>query len=133
MKWGWSDPDPNDRSRHSVKVIDPNAATDIVLLDSRLVDFNNKEALTSMMTTEEYDILTKEVEAFEYSDGSKLSSCLCLVTNNFVYEFDNVLNSSSQNLLEFLLYTESVDREQPLNTIDIFCYVEKLFKIKIRL
>jgi len=120
MKWGWSEPDPNDGSMHSVKVIDPKAATDVELLNSRLLDFNNKEALTSMMTTEEYDILVKEVDAFEYSDGSKVSSCLCLVTKNVVYQYDTVLNSSAQNLLELFLYTEGLDRHQPLNTIDVF-------------
>jgi hypothetical protein len=120
MKWGWSDPDPNDGSIHSVKIIDPKAGTDVELLNSRLVDFNDKEALTSMMTAEEYVILTEEANAFEYSDGSKVSSCLCLVTKNVVYDYGTVQNSPAQNLLEFSIYTEEVDRHQPLNTIDIF-------------
>ena len=120
MKWGWSKPDPNDKSCHSVKVIDPKAATDIELLNSRLVDFSDKEALQNMMTAHEYDILIKEVDAFEYSDGGKISSCLCLVTKNVVYELDTVQNSYAQNLLEFSLYTAEVDRHQPLNTIDVF-------------
>lgn len=126
MGWGWSEPDPKDRSRHAVKVVDPKAATNVELLTSRLVDFRDKEALTTMMTVEEYDILTREVDKFEYHDGSKVSSCLCLVTKDAVYEYDTILNNPAQGLLEFLIYTESIDQHQPLNTIDIFILDKKL-------
>ena len=78
-----------------------------------------------MMTTEEYDILTSEVDKFEYSDGSKVSSCLCLVTKDVVYEYGTILNNPAQRLLEFLMYTERIDRHQPLNTIDIFVLDKK--------
>jgi len=125
MKWGWSEPDPQNRSRHSVKVVDSEAATNIELLTSRIVDFKDEEALTAMMTAEEYDILTSEVDKFEYSDGGKVSSCLCLVTKDVVYEYDAILNNPAQGLLEFLLYTESIDQHQPLNTIDIFILDKK--------
>lgn len=120
LKWGWSDPDPKNGSMHSVKVVDPKATTDIELLNSRLIDFKNKEALRKMMNTEEYETLISAVDEFEYSDGSKISACLCLVTKDVEYELDTVLNIPSQNLLEFLIYTEDVDRHQPLNTIDVF-------------
>lgn len=125
MGWGWSKPDPENGSMHSVKVVDPKAATNIELLTSRLVDFRDKEALTAMMTAEEYGILTSEVDKFEYSDGSKVSSCLCLVTKDVVYEYDAIINNPAQSLLEFLIYTESIDQHQPLNTIDIFILDKK--------
>jgi hypothetical protein len=128
LKWGWSDPDPKDRSMHSVKIEDPRAATDVKLLNSRLIDFKNKEVLKSMMTTEEYETLISAVDEFEYSDGSKISACLCLVTKNVEYVFDTVLNIPSQNLLEYLIYTEDIDRSQPLNTIDIFLLGERRFR-----
>ncbi len=125
MKWGWSEKDPQNGSMHSVKVVDPKAATDIELLTSRLIDFKDTEALTSIMTKKEYDILSSEVDEFEYHNGSKVSSCLCLVTKDVVYEYGTILNTPAQKLLEFLMYTENIDRYQPLNTIDIFILNEK--------
>lgn len=125
LKWGWSAPDPKNGSMSSVKIVDTKAITDIELLNSRLIDFKNREALESMMTTEEYETLISAVDEFEYSDGSKISACLCLVTKDVEYKFDTVLNIPSQNLLEFLIYTEGVDRHQPLNTIDVFLLGDK--------
>lgn len=126
MGWGWSEPDPQNGSMHSVKVVDPKAATNIELLTSRLVDFRDKKALKAMMAKEEYDILTNEVDRFEYSDGSKVSSCLCLVTKDIMHEYNTILNTPGQRLLEFLIYTEGIDRYQPLNTIDIFILDKRL-------
>lgn len=127
MKWGWGEPNPKNGSMHSVKVVDPEAATNIELLASRLVDFRDKKALKTMMAKEEYDILTSEVDKFEYSDGSKVSSCLCLVTKDIMHEYNTILNTPGQRLLEFLIYTEGIDRYQPLNTIDIFI-LDKRFR-----